>query len=626
MTNTSDAIADATTYSKTHLTGHIGVFRSNTNIADAMGYSSLPGNVRSKIWTAFDAADALGLPVADLGQPTGYDHDPFNLIDSTKTIVNLTLAETEDSYASRVAHVFWVELFQDFPWSVLKYDLESCQALLSVDEAFMYVWNGWGGSPPAAFTTLVEFSPRRAWNKASAIIGAPSSPDSVVGDIFEQHRLWASPYGLAHGATVFPPIDVTDTYNASNVADAGPGFGNQYMGHEGCWFAVALMRALVCAINIPALRIEYKWEGRFHASMLLPTLSPVVQHPDMGDDPQQGDTGIVMPHGDNLYFLDGWHQMVGTQMGVNRRYWDANITGTDDPRELFKWSRRIALFDFWQWSDTLERKGILGFYHSTAAGWRYAKAYFASGLDLDTESTILDNLHDWCTERNGGVDKDAFGTIYVGDSGIESDDFTNVFGPGSSISWMFNMFYYGHGTEEGGTAILTCPADVDCRMGNFQYLANTALQFCDDGDFEVEVKWTTLPANGTEAGIIAWESDTYWIAATLYDNAGTLYLKGGLLYGLEIAWAFDLDVSGTITGSVGYVKMGRVKATNTWSVEYSANGTNWVEPAGSPFVDARTISRIGFYAANAGADPVFRNVAADYFFENLSGRPPSEDP
>lgn len=620
MSNTSDAIADATTYSKTHLTGHIGVFKSNTNIADALDYTNLPSGVRSKIWTAFDAADAVGLPVADLGQPADYDHDPFNLTDSVKTSVGLTLAECEDSYASRVAHAFWVELFQDFPWSMLKYDLESCQALFAAEEAFVSsaIWQGWAGTPPLVlFTDLVEYSPRRAWDKASAILSSPTSPNIAAAQIFEQHRLWASPYGLSHGQEGYPPIDVTDTYNASNVVDEGPGFGNQYAGHEGCWFACELMRSLLCAVNIPAERLEFKFQSRNHASLLMPTLSPVTQHPDLGDPPLQGDTGLVLVHGDDLYFLDGNYQISGLNMCANRRYWDANI-GPDNMHSEFKYSIRHQLYAYMMWSETSQGRGLMAAYGGPS-GWRALRAAYGPGLDFVAEPTLVSDLRQWGKERNGGVEKDAAGTIYEGSSSIESDHFTSVGFSGGGVSWLLNTGWFGY---SAGDALLSIPVDVDFRMEVNHYKGNIAYQFCDDGDFELEVKWTSVPTTADEAiGLIAYQSDTLWVGATLYDNAGTLYLKGGLLSGVEGAWAFDVDVSATITGSTAYVKMGRTKSTDSWTVEYSANGSSWTEPTGSPFTSIRTIGRVGVYVANGGTQVAQASHTLDYFFENSARIP-----
>ena len=631
MTHTSDAIDDYEAGSWTNdLSGYAGIFLSNTNLADGMDYSNFPQLVRDAIWDAFDDAETAGY-VADIGRPTDYPADAW-ASPPVDTSYELTEAECRASLAARIAHGFWVELTQGFSWSILKYDLESCQSLFSAYETFRETdFNGWGtGDPLLSGTDFIDYSVKRHWDKASTFLSSPQSADIAVAQVLDANRLYTEPTGFQHGFTgaYGTPCDITDHYDAQNISSDDETWPDGYRAHIGCWYACGLFKALLNSLNIPAFRVRYKYVGRNHCSLVMPTLNPVTQHPelDSADPPEPTDNGLVLSHGDHVYFKTWYAPVWGRNILINRRYWDAHVANETSEASLYKWTIRADLADAIMFADTPSVEALITTGTVAKPPWsRRRRADLAQGFDPVSESGVFDDVQALLAAKdNGRTYAETANLAYIGNADIVSSDFRSA----SAIQttgegWFINMDYVSQ--FDTGTDLVAnfyVEANKDRRMGNLVANGVKLFQICEDDDFEIESRWVTIPVDTEEIGMAAWQDDLAWAGCAFYNDAGTVKFKAGLLSGVSLD--VDVDASATITGQIGYMRLGRTG--DSWLAQYSANGTDWVTPSGSPFTSIRTINRVMLYAGNSDInDLTTYNMRCDYFFEN-SARISPEDP
>jgi len=640
MSNTSDAVTDGNAYSGTNsVAEHVALFESNTNIADAMGYTALPQNVKDALWVAFD--DAVPSGVADLGTPTGYPTLP-QAKPSSELTMTLTRADAQASYVAHVAHAFWVELTRAVPWSITQYDLESCQFIFDVYYVFYEEdWDGWGADPVVAAMNrikngFVNYSPKKAWDKAVAMTSSPQSPKIAAREIFDNNRIWTEPVGIQHGGGDVSVVDIDDLYAVGNqLTDpySSATFPNQggetvYECRIGCWFVALLLRSLLVSMNIPAARIWDKYVGRAHASLLMPTLGKVAQDSRLDDTdlPQKSDKGLVLNHADDVFFHTPLYPITGLNMCVNRRYWDKWITPTSDDHDLYKYTIRAAYFTYLLYPDVPEGGGHWRGY--VGSSWRAVKAQLANSIDLVDDAAVIAEIQQSLTDRDGGTlnpgVSQATHPAVVGNAEIASDDFGIVGEPNTNLGWYGNLasqITLQEPTTGNYAARFGVDANKDRRMGGNIFKGVCLFQLCEDEDFEIESKWLTMPTDDGEWGMGALTAAGAWVGAAFYEDTGTLKLKAGNLNTTPVV---DADVSATITGSIGYLKITRTKSTNNWSIQYSANGSSWVEPAGSPFVIDYDIAKVMLYAASSNVSGSAYSPDCDYFFENAARISPED--
>ncbi len=201
-------------------------------------------------------------------------------------------------------------------------------------------------------------------------------------------------------------------------------------------------------------------------------------------------------------------------------------------------------------------------------------------------------------------------------STIASDDFNTS--QLNLATWVYED-PLGDGSQGmTGTALsISVPAGVSHDIYTNENRAPRVLQnITNITDFDIEAKFDTPMNSAYQLEGVVVEQDASNLLRFGFHTDGSSIFVGGYSISSNIASSM---ISGTV-GSAGLAPlyMRLTRATDTWTLKYSTDGTNWTT-AGS-FVHALTATAIGPFAGNAGGSPPAFTAHIDYF-NNLSVAP-----
>lgn len=201
-----------------------------------------------------------------------------------------------------------------------------------------------------------------------------------------------------------------------------------------------------------------------------------------------------------------------------------------------------------------------------------------------------------------------------------SDDFNEGCGLLSS-PWTFidprgdgDLQFTGVGTSSAFLE-LSVPAGVSHDVWASGNLAPRVMQMANDTDFEIEVKFESLPAVKYQGqGVIIEESPGEFLRFDFYSPGGSLKLFAASFVG----GSPTLRVNQSIASGVPiYLRIRR--EGNQWTEFYSYDGQTWTT-AGS-FSHVLSVSSVGVFVFNHGSpasnSPAY-TAAIDYFFNTAS--------
>jgi len=193
-------------------------------------------------------------------------------------------------------------------------------------------------------------------------------------------------------------------------------------------------------------------------------------------------------------------------------------------------------------------------------------------------------------------------------SALLSDDFNSgTTTEGANPTWV---------TSAGATLDGVSNALIDVPAGQAHDLTinnNTApriLQSAPNTDFNFEVKFETEPTLGIQIqGIIIQGDDNSFLRFDIFHDGGA----GVKLY-VAHTGTDGVTLHSPIIGLANFPKYRQVKRVgDDWTFRYSTTGAggSWTDVN---FTQAMTVSKVGFYAGNAGNNPQFLS-SVDYFID-----------
>ncbi len=351
MTHTSDAIADHDVYAPytNDLTRYIKVWQSNTLIADSMAYTNLPADLRQRIWEKFDEAETNS-GVLDLTNPADLpadQHAPNTGPAQTARVV-LTRPEALESYSSKVAHAFWLEVSRVYPWSILSYTLEECQHLFAPANLY-WTWDI-DGATPAQLQAVCDHSPKRAYDHTAPLLTSPRNRKAAIlqlvrhgGDFAHSNPSTSlagwSPNSQSELALSMDQVTQPGTANVGNNYSTS---SSSFISRSGCHFMGHYQPALARAVNIPCADVHGLFAesgpgaymvrpsaGGSHHTCWWPGVNQTRRRLFTADS-QGTEKGLVLSHGDDTYFLktyEGPAEGVVERRLTNRAYYITNADG-----------------------------------------------------------------------------------------------------------------------------------------------------------------------------------------------------------------------------------------------------------------------------------------------------------
>ncbi|MBI5473097.1 MAG: immunoglobulin domain-containing protein [Ignavibacteriae bacterium] len=207
-------------------------------------------------------------------------------------------------------------------------------------------------------------------------------------------------------------------------------------------------------------------------------------------------------------------------------------------------------------------------------------------------------------------------------STIQSDDFSA--GTLNTSLWTFvnpgapsTLSFSGTGTSDARLNINVSSGSAhDPWPGN--NLPPRIMQTCPNTDFEVEVKFESAMTTQYQIeGIMVQQDNNNFLRFDFVKDGSNTRIFSASFTNNSPSVRYDQPIT---PATVLYLRVKRVG--NQWTQSYSYNGTTWTNAAN--FAHTLTVSSIGPFAGNAGANPAFIGLV-DYFFNTASPVVP-EDP
>lgn len=172
-------------------------------------------------------------------------------------------------------------------------------------------------------------------------------------------------------------------------------------------------------------------------------------------------------------------------------------------------------------------------------------------------------------------------------------------------------------TQSGGTLNLAVPSGTSHDIWTNKKDGLRVVQATADGDFELEVKFNSLPTQKYQLqGILVEETAGNFLRFDFYHNGSSLNIFAASFAN------FSASVENSAVIASGNPVYMRVKKLgNTWTQSYSFDGENWTVAA--EFSHSLTANSIALFAGNAGSSPAFTAII-DHFLIS-EGSLPIED-
>ena len=213
-----------------------------------------------------------------------------------------------------------------------------------------------------------------------------------------------------------------------------------------------------------------------------------------------------------------------------------------------------------------------------------------------------------------------FSHVMKGQTTPVSDDFF----PETTINPVWRLYNPAGDADlvfSGTNCELSVPAGTEHNLWTHNADAPRLLQASDDIDFTIEVKFESTPTTQYQLqGIIVQETDDRLIRFGTF-SSGSPNLFCTVLDGSSVV---QTPAVPSLTFLPHYIRVER--SGDLWTYSYSDDGSSW-EVAVS-FSQTFSVTEVGFYAGNAGANPAF-TASADYFMnladpiEDTDSQPPS---
>ena len=229
--------------------------------------------------------------------------------------------------------------------------------------------------------------------------------------------------------------------------------------------------------------------------------------------------------------------------------------------------------------------------------YHYQVSSFSSGGD----PSISQNF---AFKTNGGQDL----------SGIVSDDFNAL--------WLNPFWEYqdpvgdgsyelvGAGTENAHLR-LSVPAGASHDVWTGGNRSVRVMQPSLDENLEIEVKFESQPTQRYQIqGLLVEQDPQNFLRVDFYSDGSALRLFAARFTGGVPQTLHNQVIAGHPNLYLRLTRQG-----NIWTPQHSSDGTNWTV-LGS-FTQAMTVSKVGVFAGNAGANPAYTAVV-DYFFNTAS--------
>ncbi len=203
---------------------------------------------------------------------------------------------------------------------------------------------------------------------------------------------------------------------------------------------------------------------------------------------------------------------------------------------------------------------------------------------------------------------------------IISDDF-NVGCGRLGTPWTFidplgdgGLRFTGGGTSNA-LIELSVPAGISHNVWTEGTLAPRIMQAASNIDFEIEVKFESLPMETFQGqGVMIEESPGNFLRFDVFGSGGSLNLFAASFVGGSPT---ILTNTGIVSAAPIYLRV--LRSGDQWALSYSYDGQSWV--MGADFSHVLSVSSVGVFVLNHGStasnSPAYTAVV-DYFFNNAS--------
>ena len=239
----------------------------------------------------------------------------------------------------------------------------------------------------------------------------------------------------------------------------------------------------------------------------------------------------------------------------------------------------------------------------------------ATGTSYTTPATTLDDdgAQFTCTVTNdyGSVSSDSATLIVLPASAeIISDDF-NAASLDTSLWQFINPLDDGSVAMTGSQVSISVPGGTSHDVWSDGNFAPRIVQYVDDTDFEIEVKFDSLLSERYQMeGVLVHQDDLKFLRFDFYSDGSSTWIHCASFTDGQPTRIYRSVIS---SGAPLYMRVKR--AADLWTQSFSTDGSSWTEfPA---FTFSMQMHTIGIFAGNAGPSPAFI-MLADYFL-NISG-------
>lgn len=199
-----------------------------------------------------------------------------------------------------------------------------------------------------------------------------------------------------------------------------------------------------------------------------------------------------------------------------------------------------------------------------------------------------------------------------------SDDFSSA--NLDPAIWTFVDPVGGAGVSlSGGELSIAVPAGTE---HDIWYSGNDSvriMQPTDDVDFEIEVKFASVPSQGFQIqGVLVEQDAQNFMRFDFYSDGPNLWLFAARFVNGSPTIMYN-SIIGSPSGGDLYMRVAR--AGNLWTQSYSNDGTSWTQS--TSFSHAIAANSVGPFAGNAGASPAYTGIV-DYFFNTAAPIDPED--
>ena len=234
-------------------------------------------------------------------------------------------------------------------------------------------------------------------------------------------------------------------------------------------------------------------------------------------------------------------------------------------------------------------------------------SYTTPATTMDDDGAVFT-----CTVTNdyGAVLSDSASlTVLTVSPEIVSDDF-NAASLNTDLWQFIDPVGDGSVAMTGSQVSIFVPAGTAHNVWTGGNFAPRIIQYVDDTDFEIKVKFDSLLSEGYQMeGVLVGQDDLNFLRFDFFSDGSDTRIYCAAFSNGQPTEINDEIIS---SGSPLYMRIDR--AGDLWTQSYSTDGSSWTELPGFTF--AMQMNTIGIFAGNAGGNPAF-SMLADYFL-NIS--------